>query len=219
MNRHFLTLPAAALLLASCGGGGSFDPGGYDPLDAAGGTGPRVGLADSGIRPGSFVKTSVNNAPFFKSRPSGDTSADKVLSANTMMKVIAIEGTYVKGELDSGEVGYVLSAQVIDPNSDPSGMSMDPVDPNAVQVWPPVGATGPIVDPSINEAPIIPTDIDPDAPEPVMPDIPALPDDAPTPGLGAEPALPPVPDAPSSDAVKEEAEEKAEDAVKDAAAE
>ncbi len=29
-----------------------------------------------------------------------------------------------------------------------------------------------------------------------MPEIPALPDDAPTPGLGAEPALPPVPDVP-----------------------
>ena len=209
MNRHFLTLPAAALLLASCGGGGSFDPGGYDPLDAAGGTGPRVGLADSGIRPGSFVKTSVNNAPFFKSRPSGDTSADKVLSANTMMKVIAIEGTYVKGELDSGEVGYVLSAQVIDQNGDASGAGMDSLDPNAVQVWPPIGGDVPIVDPSLPVAPVIPSEIDPDAPEPVMPEIPALPDDAPTPGLGAEPSLPALPKVPS--------EEKVEDQIKDAA--
>jgi hypothetical protein len=54
---------------------------------------------------------------------------------------------------------------------------------------------------------VIPTDIDPDAPEPVMPEIPALPDDAPTPGLGAEPALPAVPDAPKEAAETEAAED------------
>lgn len=219
MNRYFLILPAAAFVLASCGGGGSFNTGGYDPLDAAGGTGMPVGVADNGISPGSFVKTSMNNAAFFKRKPDGNASADKVLPANTPIKVIAVEGSYVKGELDSGEVGYVLSVQVIDQGA---SMSNEAVDPNAVQVWPPVGSGTPITDPSAMSAPVIPVDIDPDAPEPIMPDIPALPDDAPTPGLGAEPALPslpPTPDAPSEDAVKEKATETADDAVKDAAAE
>jgi hypothetical protein len=66
---------------------------------------------------------------------------------------------------------------------------------------------------------VIPTDIDPDAPEPVMPEIPALPDDAPTPGLGAEPELPAVPDVESKEAVKEKAEDATEEKAKDAAAE
>ncbi|MEP4077571.1 hypothetical protein [Haloferula sp.] len=194
MNRHFLFLPAVSLLLAACGGGGSFNSGGYDPLDAAGGTGAPVGLSDAGIKPGSFVKTSTHNAAFFKRKPDGAANADKMLPANTPMKVISIEGSYIKGELDSGEVGYVLSVQVIDQNASPA--TMPGVDPNAVQVWPPVDGGVPIVDPTVPSGPVIPTDIDPDAPEPAMPDIPALPDDAPTPGLGAEPALPPVPDAP-----------------------
>ncbi len=220
MNRQFLILPAAALFLASCGGGGgSFNSGGYDPLDAAGGAGMQVGVADTGIKPGTFVKTSMNNAAFFKKRPDGNASADKVLPANTPMKVIAVEGSYVKGELDSGEVGYVLSVQVIDQNGDPSRAGMDPLDPNAVQVWPPVGGDMPIVDPSLPLTPVIPTEIDPDAPEPVMPEIPALPDDAPTPGLGAEPSLPALPEVPSEGAVKEKAAEDASDAAKDAASE
>ncbi|MFC7337676.1 hypothetical protein ACFQY0_10850 [Haloferula chungangensis] len=216
MNRHFLILPAAALVLASCGGGGSFNGGGYDPLDAAGGMGTQVGVADTGIRPGAFVKTSMNNAAFFRNKPDGNASADKVLPANTPMKVIAVEGSYVKGELDSGEVGYVLSVQVIDHNGDISGAGSEIIDPNAVQVWPPVGGAT-IADPTAGAAPIIPTEIDPDAPEPVMPEIPALPDDAPTPGLGAEPPV--IPEVPSVDGVKEESVESAEDAVKDAAAE
>lgn len=194
MNSRFLFLPVASLLLAACGGGGSFNSGGYDPLDAAGGTGANVGIADVGIKPGSFVKTSMGNAAFFKKKPSGNVTADKLLPANTPMKVISVEGSYVKVELDSGEVGYVLSVQVIDQNASPGVMGIG--DDGAVQVWPPVDGGLPVVDPTAPVGPVIPTEIDPDAAEPVMPDIPALPDDAPTPGLGAEPALPPVPDVP-----------------------
>ncbi|MGB6220360.1 hypothetical protein [Haloferula sp.] len=205
MNRHLLYLPAVSLIFAACGGGGSFNTGGYDPLDAAGGGGPNVGLVDTGIRPGTFVKTSMNNAAFFKRKPDGDTIADKTLPANTPMKVISVEGSYVKGELDSGEVGYILSVQVIDQNASAAGVA--PLDDSAVQVWPPVDGGYPLVDPTTSDAPVIPSDIDPDAPEPVMPEIPALPDDAPTPGLGAEPALPPVPEALGEEGEEEDAAE------------
>jgi len=212
MNRCLLFFPATALLLTACGGGGSFNSGGYDPLDAAGGTGSGVEVVDNGIKPGSFVKTSMGNAAFFKKKPTGNATADKMLPANTPMKVISLEGSYVKAELDSGEVGYVLEVQVIDQNASPAAMGG--LDGDAIQVYPLVGGDLPIVDPLDPGAPVIPTEIDPDAPDPVMPDIPALPDDAPTPGLGAEPALPPVsavPEAPS--------EEKVEEGIKDAAAE
>ena len=186
MIRHSLFLSALALALSSCGGGGSFNGGGYDPLNAAGGGGSGVGVVDTGFRPGSFVKTSMDNAAFFKNKPDGNANADKTLPANTPMKVISTAGSYVKVELDSGEVGWVLDVQLID-----QGGPQGPVDPaldGAVQVWPPAtGGYPPIADPN---APVIPEEIDPDAPEPVMPEIPPLPDDAPTPGLGAEPELP-----------------------------
>lgn len=211
MNRHLLFLPAVSLMVASCGGGGSFDPGGYDPLDAAGGGGPGVGVVDTGYKPGEFVKTSMNNAAFFKNKPDGNATADKLLPGNTPMKVISTEGSYVKAELDSGEVGYILSVQVIEQSGGPTGLGV--VDDNAVQVWPPPAVgTVPLTEPEVPGAPVIPTEIDPDAPEPAMPDIPALPDDAPTPGLGAEPALPPVPDAGASDA-DGDAEPEKEDAA------
>lgn len=211
MNRQFLTLPAATLLLAACGGGGSFNSGGYDPLDAAGGTGSNVGLVDTAFRPGSFVKTSMDNAAFFKNKPEGNATASKMLPANTPMKVISSSGSYVKVELDSGEVGYILSVQVIDQNSSPSNTG--DIDDGAYQVWPPVDGGLPIVDPTVPVTDVIPTDIDPDAPEPVIPEIPALPDDAPTPGLGAEPAIPPLPDVPEAPAEEEEKDEEKDEAA------
>ncbi|MEM9235670.1 MAG: hypothetical protein AAGB14_02755 [Verrucomicrobiota bacterium] len=184
-----MILPALVLVIASCGGGGSFNSGGFDPLNAGGAPGSDARLADTGYRPGDFVKTSIDNAAFFKKMPEGNANADKTLPANTPMKVISLAGSYVKVELDSGEVGFVPELMVID--QDAAQTTLDPSLDGAVQVWPPVGGGyPPVTDP---DAPIIPEEIDPDAPEPVVPDVPPLPDDAPTPGLGSEPELPPVP--------------------------
>ena len=187
------SLASAALLplfLVACETGGPINSSSsFDPLDPAGGFG-RSGapVVNAGFAAGSFVKTAMDNAAFFSSRPKGDAKADKLLPANTPMKVISDDGNYLKVELDSGEVGFIPPIMVANQSE-----NIDMAGGDEVQVWPPV--SGPLPEeagmvPTDPEAPVIPPTIDPDAPvdQPVLPS--QLPDDAPTPGLGAEPPLP-----------------------------
>lgn len=191
MNPRLLSLPALALVLAACESGGPINSS-FDPLDAAGGFGARTNVVDTGYRPGEFVTSVMDNTGFFKSRPSGDADADKLLPSNTPMKVISDDGSFVKVELDSGEVGYVSTIQVMGGDEG----SAAPLSGSEVQVWPPpvegtipLDATGP-VDP---DAPVVPVDVDPDAPA----EEPVLPDEIPAPGDGV--AVPPLPDPPADE--------------------
>jgi len=177
-------LPVACLSIVSCELGGPYNSGGFDPLDPAGGGGAGVAVANTGHRPGEFVTSVSPNTAFFKKKPSGDATADRLLSSGTAMKVISDDGSFVKVELDSGEVGFVPSVMVMGKDDQATQYSG-----SEYQVYPPVDGVIPLqadpnaVDPDV---PLVPTTIDPDAPA----DLPPLPDDAPTPGLGAEPALP-----------------------------
>ena len=186
MNRHFLTLAPLALVMASCETGTVISSGDFDPLTPPGATRTPT-VATRGLKPGSYVRSSMDTA-FFKGRPSGNSTAEKMLPANTEMKVISDDGSYAKVELASGEVGFVPSVLVSDQSAQPE------VSPNAIQVYPPVpGSIPPVVDPN---APTIPPVIDPDAPE--VPDVPPLPDAAPS-----EPApLPPGNEAESDPPVE-----------------
>lgn len=170
---------------------------GFDPLNPAGGSGgsgPRI--AETGIQPGTFVKTSMDDAAFFRERPKGSANADKLLPLNTPMKVISNDGSYLKVELDSGETGYIPPVMVIDQSASAAGAAT-PFSDEEVQVWPPPPGADVPYDPT---TPTIPPTIDPDAEVEELPDelppveetppLPMLPDDAPTPGLGAEPPLP-----------------------------
>ena len=119
---------------------------------------------------GQFVRATMDNTAFFKIRPKGDGDADQLLKRGTMMKVIATSESYVKVELDSGEVGFVPTVMLEDPNAAASG----PVTrPGEFQVYPPLDNNGqpfPAVPPA--EQPpegAIPTVIDPDAPSPSVP--------------------------------------------------
>jgi hypothetical protein len=119
----------------------------------------------------------MDNVAFFTNKPKGDASADKTLAGNTEMKVIADDGSYVKVELNSGEVGYVPSLQVTDQSS--SGLAPVPSG-NEIQLYPPApGSVPPVVDPN---APPTPSVIDPDAPV-VVPEV--------TPGPADVPVVPP----------------------------
>lgn len=199
MNVRLLSLPALGLILASCETGGPINSG-FDPLNAAGGAGAQTNVVSTDYQTGEFVIASMSNTGFFKRRPEGDAVADKLLDANTPMKVIKDEGSFIKVELDSGEVGYVNTVQVIH-----EGQAAAYPGGSEVQVYPPLEGTGTIpldpVEPGMDDAPMVPTDIDPDAPveEVELPD--ALPED----GV-VEPELPPLPDA-------EEEMEEVEDAV------
>lgn len=181
--------PAAILALAfsACESGQTIDSGGFDPLVAPGSGRRGPDVVDAGLRPGQFVRTSMDNVAFFKKRPSGNADADKLLTANTEMKVISDDGSYVKVELNSGEVGYVPSVLVAD-RSAPQDVPASVPSGNEFQVYPPVpGATVP-TDPNV---PDIPPVIDPEAPiaPPELP--PSTVEDVPLPPNGEDVPLPP----------------------------
>ena len=155
------------------------------------------------IAPGQFVTANIPNTAFYKNKPKGSEDADKLLSLGSNMKIVSNDGSYVKVELDSGEVGWVPSVMVSS-----SGSELAPID-GAYQVYPPLpegGALEPLPTLDANGQPpggSIPTIIDPNAPIP-----------APTAPLTVDPVpdlTPSIPEA-APDAPKEESEEKAEEA-------
>jgi hypothetical protein len=159
----------AALALAACetmnaplSGDGSFDP------LAPPGSGMRAADNSYGplISPGQFVTASIPNTAFYKNKPKGTEDADKLLNRGTNMKIVSNDGSYVKVELDSGEVGWVPSVMVAS-----SSPELTPID-GAYQIYPPLPDVGgleplPVIDPAgLPPEGAIPTIIDPDAPAP-----------------------------------------------------
>ncbi len=143
-----------------------------NPLNAPGSNRLKQAGGPASFTPGQFVKAVMDNAAFFSKRPSGAADADKLLKVNTPMKVIEDDGTYVKVELEGGEVGFVPSVMVFDPNAPMAGL---PGAPGDVQPLPPapvsplptggVGDSVPIIAPG--EGPPIdsvPAVVDPTAP-------------------------------------------------------
>jgi len=180
MKWSLLVPGSFALVLASCETGEVTTSSDFDPLLPPG-AGRSTVAKRTGYKPGSFVRTSMDNVAFFSKRPKGDVEAEKQLAENTEMKVISDDGNYVKGELNSGEVGFVLSVQVTDGQA---GAVPLVGSGNEFQVYPPApGSVPPVIDPN---APTIPPVIDPNATVPTVPDAPAVPE-------LENPAAPPLP--------------------------
>jgi hypothetical protein len=168
--------------------------GGYDPLGPPGGKINTATSTGPSYKAGQFVRAAMDNTALFKVRPNGDADADKLLKRGTSMKVISISGSYVKVELDSGEIGFVPTVMVEDPNAVPT----TPVtSPGEYQVYPPLPGVGngtgemlPPLDPAgLPPEGAIPTVINPDAPSTTAP-VPPV-----TPGTGETfpaPTTPPV---------------------------
>lgn len=188
MKRHLLILSSCALVLASCETGEVVTSGSFDPLVAPG-SGRTPVSSRSGYKPGTFVRTNMDNVAFFSKPPKGDMSADKQLAGNTEMKVISDDGTYVKGELNTGEVGFVLSVQVTDQSSVLPAMGSA----NEFQVYPPTGDVIPL--PTEGGVPTIAPVIDPTIPEvpagSAAPDVPSLEDPSVPPTTPADATPPP----------------------------
>ena len=124
----------------------------FDPLRQPGSSQLAKTESAPGFTPGQFVQAAIDNTAFFKKSPSGDTDADKTLKRATSMKVISISGSYVKVELDSGEVGFVPAVMLEDPKA---VIQPYPASPNEYQVYPPLPSPGtgvgeplPVVDPA-----------------------------------------------------------------------
>jgi hypothetical protein len=147
------------------------------------------------------------NAAFFGEIPKGNARADKVLPVATPMKVVSTKDTYVKVELDSGEVGYVPEIMVaargnttepvaipdygpIPPPVDPA-LSAPGTQPSAVP-----NGTPPTPVPRTDPAPEVPGVPVPPVPVPAEPTpptpVPATPDRAPAPTPIKPGAVPPT---------------------------
>ncbi|MBX3741583.1 MAG: hypothetical protein KF712_11365 [Akkermansiaceae bacterium] len=192
----------AALALVGCASMNAplTSSGSFDPLSAAGGS-VRTGVGTvSAFKAGQFVHATIDNTAFFNKRPKGDADADKLLARNTSMKVISSDSSYVKVELDSGEVGFVPAVMVHDPNA------VAPVDTSGMVVYPPLPDGGGVVEPLPN---MTPTDVppggvppvisvDPSAPVPPAPAAAGDPSTSPAtapaaPGAAPAPTPPPLP--------------------------
>lgn len=169
--------------------------GDFDPLRPPGSTTTMVSTQGPAFSAGQMVRSSMDNTAFFKTKPKGDSDADKLLKQNTSMKVIFTSGSYVKVELDSGEIGFVPTLMVEDPSAAPQ---IPVTGPGTYQVYPPLPSGGvseplPPLDPAgLPPEGAIPTIIDPEAPVKVVPLPPVTPtnDTFPTPAEAPDPTPP-----------------------------
>lgn len=186
----------AALGLAACDTMSTpISSGGFDPLSAPGSERGSTAPAGPTFSAGEFVRAAIDNTAFYRVKPKNDGDADKLLPRGTSMKVISTSGSYLKVELDSGDIGFVPAVMVENPNAVPSAPMPGT---NEYQVYPPLPGSGmgaplPPLDPAgLPPEGAIPTVIDPEAPGSETPVPPVTPttDTFPTPP--AAPTTPPV---------------------------
>ena len=144
----------------------------FDPLRPPGTSiQPASSSYESELSPGQFVTANIPNTAFYRNKPRENQDADKLVDLGTEMKIIEMDSSYVKVELDNGEVGYVPSVMVSAPDTSLTQMPPDllPLD-GGYQVYPPLPGGGPIeplpvIDPGgLPPDGSIPAIIDPDAP-------------------------------------------------------
>lgn len=179
MNKLLGIAVPVGMLLAGCESMNEpLSSSGFDPLRPPG-SGQDYGESDSdtGYKPGEFVSAAMNNTPFYFKKPKEGQDADKLLKQDTQMKVVSLGSSYLKVELDGGEVGFVPSVMITAPLSE-----QIPVD-GIYEVYPPLPDVGgveplPLVDPSgLPPEDAIPTIIDPEAPaDNSVPKLDAVPD-------------------------------------------
>jgi hypothetical protein len=200
--KFFPVIPAIAVFgLAACETmTGPLTSGDFDPLRPPGGN-VRSASQTTGLtyKAGQFVKTTIDNASFFKVRPKGNANADKLLKRGASMKVVSNSGSYAKVELDSGEIGFI--AAVVLESADNTAPQPQGMAPGQYQVYPPLPGAGggtplpssttgmgeplPPIDPrGLPPEGAIPTVIDPEAPASLVP-VPAV-----TPGTETFPTPP-----------------------------
>jgi hypothetical protein len=201
----------AVLGFASCESmTGPLTSGDFDPLRPPGGNIRSSSLAASStFKSGQFVRTSIDDAAFFKALPKGSANADKLLKRGASMKVISNSGSYVKAELDSGDIGFIASVVL---ESSASSAPQQPLGaaPGQYQIYPPLPGYGsstplpssgggeplPPLDPKgLPPEGAIPTVIDPETPAATvpLPSVTPTTDTFPTPDPAASPAPAPIP--------------------------
>lgn len=227
MNR-LLAIPAVAVLgLSGCESlNAPISSSEYNPLSVPGSGPVAAETSRVNFKPGQYVRTSMQDTGFFRSRPRGNADADRLLGRETRMKVVSSDSSYVRVELDSGEVGFVPAVMVEDISAPAD--ELPPSSGNEFQVYPPIapvtGFETPTVDPSelppddsvpslMNlETPELPdADATPVGPlEELPPSAPAMEDELPPSSPGVD-ELPPS--SPGSDLEDADAGDAADDAA------
>lgn len=64
------------------------------------------------LQAGGFARTMIDNTSFFRQIPLSGGQADLLLQRHATMRVIQLDPGYSKVELDSGEVGFVMTAML-----------------------------------------------------------------------------------------------------------
>ena len=84
----------------------------------------------------------VDNTSFFRQIPLTGAQADLLLQRHTNMRLIQVSPGYSRVELDSGEVGFVMTA-MLEPvprqNPNPDGPGIEDPNPDVIDPNPPVG--------------------------------------------------------------------------------
>lgn len=138
--------------------------GDFDPLDSPGSLRTTAPVEDAGplYQTGQFLETTMPNTAFFSRIPRPNEQPARTLASATPLRVIAMQGTYVKVELESGEIGFVPAIMVGEKPS-PNEIPIVPVTPGNVMPQPTVGPDGATLAPepeipplSVEDAPTVP---------------------------------------------------------------
>lgn len=200
MNWKTLLIPTCGtLFFVSCNQLKQPLSGDFNPLSSPGAVRGATSTSSSSaptpvFSKGQFVYAISSSTAFFKSKPSGNADADRLLSSGTSMRVVSTSGSYLKVELDGGDVGYVPAVMVSDSKNGGSSSG------GAVQVYPPVGSSDALPlpgqgnipsDVQANSSPVPPVDLMPVPPTdvPVVPEA-TTPAPMPTPSTTATPVVP-----------------------------
>jgi hypothetical protein len=134
---------------------------------------------------------------FFKSIPKSGAQAAKTLPVATPMKVVSTEKTYLRVELDSGEIGYVPQINVMARNTEDPPVAV----PDYGPIPPPVDPA--LDNPGVPPSPVgdgfAPSSVPEGSPIPEVPGVPVAPvpvpaePNAPAPRPAPRPAPAPVP--------------------------
>ena len=104
----------------------------------------------------------IDNTSFFRQIPLTGAQADMLLQRNTTMRLIQVDPGYCKVELDSGAIGFVMTAMLEpvprgNPDGLPDGPGIEDLGPDVIDPTPPTPPVGPgipdVLPPTIDPEP------------------------------------------------------------------
>ena len=108
---------------------------------------------------GQFARATLDNTSFFRQIPLTGAQPDLLLQRHTTMRLIQVSPSYCRVELDSGEVGFVMTAMLEPvprkkPDGLPDGPGIEDLNPDVIDPNPPVGPGIPdVLPPTIEPEP------------------------------------------------------------------